>query len=85
MLPVVELDAKATMRAYMDGWINAFYIPQRPSQQHFADRRHHYFAPVPPTALPGVLDVIFCGTGADVGCVCELLPRTRPGVENWSS
>ena len=40
-------------------------------------------APVdPPTVLPGVFEAIFAGTGADEGCDCELLPRTRPGVEN---
>ena len=80
MSHVVELEAKSTNRHGLGGLIAlhtsaALAAALRGSSPPL-------FAPGPPTVLPGVLDVIFCGTGADVGCVCELLPRTRPGVEN---
>jgi hypothetical protein len=34
----------------------------------------------PPSVLPGVLDVIFCGTGAVVALFCGADPNTLPGV-----
>jgi hypothetical protein len=34
----------------------------------------------PPSVLPGVLDMIFCGTGAVVALFCGADPNTLPGV-----